>query len=93
MNSAGGMPQASLRCSPAEALSLISDSSPLLGGGQHLPPQNCIDAGLISLALGFQPLEHVGIDTGGDLALDRPVEHTSPRVLELVFPGGRGMSL
>ncbi len=60
----------------------------LLGCGKHLPAEDGIDAGLVALALGFEPVEHVGIDAGGDLALDRPVEHTSAGVLELVFGEG-----
>lgn len=41
---------------------------------QHLPTQDGIDARLVTLALGLEPVQHIGIDAGRDLLLDGAIE-------------------
>jgi len=48
---------------------------------QHCRPKQGINSGLIPFALFSQPRNHVGIQSDGELALDRPVERIAHSVL------------
>lgn len=41
--------------------------------GQHGAAQNRVHAGLVALPPSLKPGQHIGIEAGGDLALDRPI--------------------
>src|ERR1700722_20911438 len=51
--------------------------------GQHFAPQDRIDPGLVALALLLQPIQYIGVNASGDLALARAVELPSPGILPL----------
>ena len=50
---------------------------------QHLAPQDRVDPRLVALPVCLQPIQHIGIDDGCDLALARAIEAVSPGVLPL----------
>ena len=59
---------------------------------QHGITQDSVDAGLVALAIGFQPLQNVGIDAHRCGLLDGPVEGVAGGVFPEVFRQRRNVA-